>query len=375
MARRGRPPVVFVRRLTKAQKRKIKRTVERGGGVSPVRWRRCLVVLMSSQGRRAAHIAEALGADRDWVRDVIHAFNRDRMDSLSPRWAGGRPPTITLEMRARIIEIAKTRPQLLKEPFTRWSLTKLRDYLVRNKIVPGISKERLRQILLEDRIFLHRTRSWKRSPDPDFDKKAARVLRLYRRPPKDGVVVCFDEHGPITPTPHPGWGWTPAHRPPRIPANYRKNNGVRFFFGAYDVAKDQLTGLWFERKTAANVLRFLRFVRRRYHDRGRLYVVLDNLSAHFTEEIRSWAKDNDVELVPIPTYASWLNLIEAEFRQITEFVISNSDYRSHDDIQLACSAYLRRRNSDARRNFAQRRAEKQARRRRRARARRAALAA
>ena len=93
MARRGRPPMVFVRRLTKAQKRKIKRTVERGGGVSPVRWRRCLVVLMSSQQKSAAEIADALGADHDWVRDVIHAFNRDRMDSLSPRWAGGRPPT------------------------------------------------------------------------------------------------------------------------------------------------------------------------------------------------------------------------------------------------------------------------------------------
>jgi transposase len=375
LARRGRPPLVFVRRLTKAQKRKIKRTVERGGGVSSVRWRRCLVVLMSSQGKSAAEIAEALGADHDWVRDVIHGFNRDRMDSLSPRWAGGRPPTITLEMRARITEIAKTRPQLLKEPFTRWSLTKLRDYLIRTKVVPGISKERLRQILLEDRVFLHRTKSWKRSPDPDFDSKAARVLRLYRRPPADGVVVCFDEHGPITPTPHAGWGWARIHRPPRIPANYRKNKGVRFFFGAYDVPKDQLTGRWYAHKTAARVLAFLRFIRRRYHDRGRIYVVLDNLSAHFTADIRSWAKDNDLELVPIPTYASWLNLIEAEFRQITEFVISNSDYQSHEEIQLACSAYLKRRNADARRDPEGRRAERRARRRRRVRARRLARTA
>lgn len=57
MARRGRPPVVFVGRLTKPQKRKIKKTVERGGGVSPVKWRRSLVVLMSNQGRSTAEIA------------------------------------------------------------------------------------------------------------------------------------------------------------------------------------------------------------------------------------------------------------------------------------------------------------------------------
>ena len=375
MARRGRPSVVFVRRLTKPQKRKLKKIVERGGGVSPVKWRRSLVVLMSSQGRSATEIAGALGADDDWVRDVIHAFNRDRMDSLRPRWAGGRPPTITQEIRARIATIAATRPQLLKEPFTRWSLTKLRDYLIKNKVVPAISKERLRQILAEEKIFIHRTKSWKRSPDPDFDKKAARVLRLYRRPPSDGVVICFDEHGPISPIPHAGWGWAAAGRPPRIPANYKKNKGVRFFFGAYDVQKDQLTGVWYAHKTGANILHFLRWVRRRYRDQGRIYVIMDNLKAHFTEDIRTWAKDHDVELVPIPTYASWLNLIEVEFRHITEFAISNSDHHSHEDIQLACSAYLRRRNLDARRNLAQRRAEKEARRKRRARARRLALAA
>lgn len=375
MARRGRSPVVFVRRLTKAQKRKIKKIVERGGGMSPVKWRRSLVVSMSSQGKSAAGIAAALGADDDWVRDVIHAFNRDRMDSLRPRWAGGRPPKFTQEMRAQIVEIAATRPQLLKEPFTRWSLTKLRDYLVKSKVVTSISKERLREILLEEEVFIHRTKSWKRSPDPDFDKKAARVLRLYRRPPNDGVVICFDEHGPISPIPHSGWGWAPAGRPQRLPANYKKNKGVRFFFGAYDVAKDQLNGLWHARKTGADILQFFRWVRRRYKDRGRIYLVMDNLKAHFTEDIRNWAKDNDVELVPIPTYASWLNLIEVEFRHITEFVISNSDYQSHEELQLACSAYLRRRNHDARRNFEQRRAEKEARRRRRARARRLARAA
>ncbi|MBA2273813.1 MAG: helix-turn-helix domain-containing protein [Actinobacteria bacterium] len=84
MARRGRSPVVFVRRLTKAQKRKIKKTVERGGGVSPVTWRRSLVVLMSSQGKSAAEIAGALGADEDWVRDVIHAFRFSRRNSTPP---------------------------------------------------------------------------------------------------------------------------------------------------------------------------------------------------------------------------------------------------------------------------------------------------
>ncbi|MPZ92847.1 MAG: hypothetical protein GEU68_14715 [Actinobacteria bacterium] len=163
--------------------------------------------------------------------------------------------------------------------------------------------------------------------------------------------------------------------PSASPANYRKGKGVRFFFGAYDVAKDQLNGRWYARKTGADILHFFRWVRRRYKEEGCIYLIMDNLKAHFTEDIRNWAKDNDVELAPIPTYASWLNLIEVEFRHINEFVMSNSDYQSHQEIEIACSAYLRRRNRDARRNFEQRRAEKEARRKRRARARRRARAA
>jgi hypothetical protein len=47
-----------------------------------------------------------------------------------------------------------------------------------------------------------RTRSWKASPDPDYEAKAARCLALYRTPPHDGVLISFDEMGPISLRPH-----------------------------------------------------------------------------------------------------------------------------------------------------------------------------
>ncbi|WP_221305075.1 transposase [Streptomyces sp. Ag109_O5-1] len=45
----------------------------------------------------------------------------------------------------------------------------------------------------------------------------------------------------------------------------------------------------------------------------RLYVITDNYSPHKHPEVRSWAADNDVELMFLPTYGSWLNWIESEF--------------------------------------------------------------
>jgi transposase len=370
----ARPASVFVRPLRRKERLWLRRVVRRGGdGASAVTWRRALVVSMSGRRDTATEIAASLSADDDWVRDVIHEFNRVGLEALIPAWGGGRPRVITTEARARILEVVKCRPQELGEPWSVWSLSHLRDYLLRSRVVAAISKERLRVILIEEGFTTQRTKGWKRSPDPDFAVKAARLKRLYRLAESgrlNGVLVCFDEHGPVTPTPKPGRDWSPRDRPRRIRANYRKPHGVRFFFGVYDVAADMVFGRWFARKGADHVLVTLRLIRRRYPS-VHVWVVQDNLSAHWTDEIRTWATNNNVTLVPTPTYASWLNRIECEFGAMVGAIFEGSDYASHDEIQAVTARYLRRRNADARRHREQRRTERDRRRRRRAAARRA----
>jgi DDE superfamily endonuclease len=69
--------------------------------------------------------------------------------------------------------------------------------------------------------------------------------------------------------------------------------------GAYDVGADRLWGHLEKRPvTAAVVLEFLRDIRRRYPADTTLYIVMDNLSAHWTAEIRRWALSNNVGLLP-----------------------------------------------------------------------------
>ena len=109
-------------------------------------------------------------------------------------------------MRARI-EIVDSHPQELGKPYTTWSLSHLRTYLMRTGVVGTISKERLRVILIEEGHTTQTTKGWKHSPDPEFETKAARLRRLYRAAEcgsLDGVLVCFDEHGPVTPSRRPG---------------------------------------------------------------------------------------------------------------------------------------------------------------------------
>lgn len=201
---RGRPAEVFVRMLKPKEGQAIRRIVRRGRkDASPVAWWRALVVLMSAQRRTPREIADATGAKRSWVRSVIHAFNETGVDALHPKWRDGRPRRITDEMRAKIVEVAKA-PQLVGEPYTHWSLSKLVAYLVKTKVVAEISKERVREILIEEGFSIQRTKTWKWSPDPDFEAKQKRLDRLSEKAVNgklDDVVVPSTGTDPSSPSP------------------------------------------------------------------------------------------------------------------------------------------------------------------------------
>ena len=126
------------------------------------------------------------------------------------------------------------------------------------------------------------------------------MLALYRERPQDGVVVSFDEMGPIQLIPRQGSAWAQRKVPERLRATYRKKDGVRYLFGAYDVHADRLHGRLRPHKSAREVLGFYRQIRIRYKRNLRIYLIADNLSAHKTPEIRQWAAENNVELVFTP---------------------------------------------------------------------------
>jgi transposase len=335
-----RPPEVFVRELSPEEGARLKSVSKRSRYQS--KRERAMILLASSTGMSAPQIAALVRTDESHVRKVIHAFNERGFDSLDPEYRGGRPKKTTPAQRDRIVAVARARPDTQGVALTRWSLAKLQAHLVGMGIV--LSPETLRRTLIGAGLAHQRTRSWKWSPDPDFAAKAERILGLYRAKPDDGVVVCFDEMGPIQLIPQPGSGWAPAGRPERLRATYSKRDGVRYLFGAYDAHADRLHGRLRAHKNAGEVLAFYRQIRMRYDPTLRIYLIADNLSTHKTPAIRAWAANANVELVFTPTYASFLNRIECHFWAIAEFVIKNTDYAGWDTLAEAMADHIRYRN-------------------------------
>jgi hypothetical protein len=122
---------------------------------------------------------------REYVRRIIHRFNTDGVVSLRRGYErGGRDKEITPEVRSLIAEYALIPPRIVGCPFTRWSLRKLRAFLIRRGVVKAIGLETLRRIFAEYGVSFQRLKTWKESKDPDFVVKktpSGLSLRLSRR--------------------------------------------------------------------------------------------------------------------------------------------------------------------------------------------------
>jgi transposase len=344
-----RPPEVFVRSLSHEEATRLKRMSTRAKHQSTRV--RAAILLASNVRTSVPQIARMWLTDESHVRKVIHEFNEEGFDSLRPEYRGGRPRRITPTERKRVVAVAGARPDTQGVPLTRWSLDRLSVYLAAEDLV--ISPIHLWRLLHQAGLSFQRTRSWKASPDPDYEARAARVLELYEAQPFDGPVISFDQMGPISLKPIQGAGWAPLKRPERLRATYNRKHGIRYIFGALDVHRDRLYARMRPRRAGSDVLGYMRTIRLVYPARQRIYWIQDNLSANWTPDIRAYAAANRIELVPTPTYASYLNRIESHFRPIQEFVFNNTDYPDWDTAQRGMANYITHRNGrDADRRIA-----------------------
>lgn len=306
-------------------------------------------ILMSSGRLSNREIAQRAGYSPQWVREVIHRFNRAGVDAIQwyPYWqTRGTPRKFLADLVDEIAEVALSSPKALIG-MNRWSLSKLRKYLVSQKIIARISLDWLRTLLRRCGIRWRHTKTWKESSDPEFWLKYRRIRRLYGRRPSRGRRICVDEFGPMNLQPRHGQCLVKKGRKgvERLRATYNRKDGVRHFLAAYDMETGHLFGQFTGQKTWKQWLGFLQWLRRRYRPSETLHIVLDNYGTHLKEEVLCWAKAHNIKFYFTPTNASWLNRIECQFTALKEFALNTSDHRSHEQQQESIESYLAWRNN------------------------------
>lgn len=117
-----------------------------------------------------------------------------------------------------------------------------------------------------------------------------------------------------------------------------KHHGTTTLFAALNVASAQVIGQCMPRHRSDEYLKHLD----RHTDATLdLHLICDNYATHKHPHVKDWlAAHPQADLHFTPTSASWLNLVERFFRDITEEQIRRGVFRSIKDLEAAIQAYI-----------------------------------
>jgi hypothetical protein len=207
---------------------------------------------------------------------------------------------------------------------------------VEEGLVEAISSSTVRRWLHEAAIKPWRYQSWIFPRDPDFARKAARVLDLYERLfegrplGRTDYVISADEKSQLQALSrrHRGLGAAPG-RLRRVEFEYRRGETLAYL-AAYDVHGASLYGHVAEK---TGIEPFMTLVERvmslePYKSARRVYWVVDNGSSHNGQRSvdRMESAFSNARLVHLPVHASWLNQIEVVFSIVQRKVVRSADF-------------------------------------------------
>jgi transposase len=134
-----------VRQPSANELRRVHRWLE--GPLQPWQCRRAEVLLLHAAGLPASTMAQLLQAHVNTISADLRDFAQHGLSSLRRRRRVGAPPRLSQGPIDTIWRLASQPPTTLGLAFGRWTLAKLRDYLIRQRIVTAISREHLRRVL------------------------------------------------------------------------------------------------------------------------------------------------------------------------------------------------------------------------------------
>nr|WP_281721022.1 IS630 family transposase [Nitrosomonas nitrosa] len=211
----------------------------------------------------------------------------------------------------------------------------------------GVSRMSVNRIWREHKLKPHRVKGFKVSNDPLFAEKLRDVIGLYLDPPEKAIVFSVDEKSQIQALDRtqpglpikPGKAGTMTH-------DY-KRHGTTTLFAALNVHEGTVIGECLPNHRNDEFLKFLKKLDTQTDKTLDVHLIVDNYATHKHPNVKDWlAKHPRFHLHFTPTSASWVNLVERFFRDITEEQIRRGVFRSVDELEAAIKQYLEHRNAN-----------------------------
>ena len=246
----------------------------------------------------------------------------------------GRPRTVRAEQVQTVLNEVVQPP----EGRARWSCRSMARH-------SGLSASTVQRLWAANDLKPHRTRTFKVSKDPEFAAKFWDIVGLYLDPPARAVVLCCDEKSQCQALERsqPGLPLGQGQIATRTHDYYR--HGTVTLFAALNYLNGKILAERALRHRHQEWLKFLKSIEADVPAGLDVHLVLDNYATHKHPKVMKWlAQRPRFHLHFTPTSASWINLVERFFRDLSQDVILPGSFASVGDLVDAIWKYLAERN-------------------------------
>jgi transposase len=299
---------------------------------------RASVVLLAAKGWQNKDIAPEVKLDRRqvalWRRRFLEGGIQALLQDAS---RSGRTPSVTPQIETHIVETTlNDKPPAA----THWSTRTLAAHL-------GLSATTIRRVWARNGLKPHLQRTFKLSRDPSFVDKLFDVVGLYLEPPDKALVLSCDEKSQIQALNRTQPGLPMKRGCAGTMTHDYKRNGTTTLFAALNTLDGTVISMCQERHRHEEWLKFLRLIDRKTPKQLQLHLIVDNYATHKHPEVQKWLLKHPRFIMHFtPTSASWLNMVERFFRDISENRIRRDSFTSVSELEQAIAQYIEHHNTN-----------------------------
>jgi transposase len=295
---------------------------------------RARIVLLAADGTQNKDIAEQLGVGRVQVSRWRERYERLRLAGIERDLPRGAPP-VKVDA-ARLVELTT---QAKPVAATHWSTRKMAAEL-------GVSASTVMRHWHAHGLKPHIVRAFKISRDPKFIEKLEDIVGLYMSPPEHALVLCCDEKSQVQALDRTQPGLPLKKGRAETMTHDYKRNGTTTLFAALNVLDGQVIGQCQQHHTHVEWLKFLKKIDRETPKDKTLHLIADNYATHKHPVVQEWlAKHPRFNMHFTPTSASWLNMVERFFRDITTERLRRGVSTSVPELISAIDEYIAHHNT------------------------------
>jgi transposase len=267
---------------------------------------RARIVLLAANGMQNKDIARQLDVGRVQVSRWRERYAQSRLFGIERDLPRGAPPA-KVDV-ARLVELTtQTKPKAA----THWSTRTMAAEL-------GISAASVSRHWRANGLKPHVVRGFKVSRDPQFVEKLEDIVGLYMSPPEHALVFCCDEKSQVQALDRTQPGLPLKKGRAETMTHDYKRHGTTTLFAALNVLNGKVIGQCQQHHTHAEWLTFLKKIDRETPKDKTLHLIADNYATHKHPVVQAWLEKHPrFNMHFTPTSASWLNMVERFFRDIT----------------------------------------------------------